>query len=228
MPSGTIVYCSREDHIPPPFAKALAQLAQRHPDAKIEQMVSNDIADARNQAVLQAEGDWLWFIDTDMLFAPTTLERLLAHQVDVVQVFCLKRHPPHEPLVYELEDGNGTTGAVLKGRMPVGPAYLKEVPSCGAGGTLYRKRVFETLPGPWFVGICGTEDTSFALRMRLAGFRLWVDLATPAYHLTPVLVSPHPVGTSWQIRYTFMNGQHLTFPTEPTRLVVPAPALTRR
>jgi hypothetical protein len=222
MPAGTIVYCSREDHIPPPFAKCLAQLAQRHPDAKIEQLVGNDIADMRNKAVLMCEGDWVWFIDTDMCFDPTSLERLLAHRVDVVQGFCLKRHPPHEPLVYELEDAS--RGAVLQGRMPKGPAYLKEVPACGAGGTLYRRQVFETIPGPWFEGICGTEDTSFALKCRLAGFRLWVDLATPYWHLTPILVSPVPVGPTWHVRYTFTNGLHLTFPMEPTRLVQPAPA----
>jgi len=215
MVSGTIAYCTREDHNEPMFGACLARLAQRHPDAKIVPMLGNDVADGRNKAVLNAEGDWIWFIDTDMMFASETLDRLLAHQVDVVQVFVLKRHPPHEPIVYSLDDRR----AVLTGAMPTGAPRLVEVPSLGAGGTLYRKRVFERIPGPWFEGVIGTEDTSFALKMRAAGFRLWVDLATPAGHQTPMVVWPHRVGDTWHVRYDAMNGHRIVIDPSQARLV---------
>lgn len=205
MTSGTIAYCSREDQIYPTFAACLARLAQRHPDAKIVQMVSNDIADARNKAVLQAEGDWIWFIDTDMLFAPNTIERLLAHGVDLVQVHCLKRHPPHEPIVWE-------DSAVDLSGAPRGRPRLIEVQSLGAGGTLYRKRVFEAIRGPWFEGILGREDTCFAEKAKAAGFQLFVDLATPVGHTTPVVVWPDYKNGEWQVRYDAMNGQSIWMP----------------
>lgn len=203
--SGTIAYCSREDHAPPMFATCLTRLAQRHPDAKILHLIGNDIADQRNKAVLQAEGDWLWFIDTDMIFAPETLERLLAHEVDLVQVLCMMRHPPHVPLLYENSEFERSLA-------PSGSPRLVEVKSLGAGGTLYRKTLFETIPAPWFEGIIGMEDTNFAQKARKAGFKLYVDLATPVGHLTPMIVWPHYQEGIWTVRYDAMNGQSVVLP----------------
>jgi hypothetical protein len=44
---------------------------------------SANISGARNQIVKQfldeSDADWLWMLDTDMTFAPETLERLLEH-----------------------------------------------------------------------------------------------------------------------------------------------------
>jgi glycosyltransferase involved in cell wall biosynthesis len=214
--AGTIVYCSREDQIYPTFSACLARLAQQHPDAKLVQMISNDIADARNKAVLQAEGDWVWFIDTDMLFAPETLTRLLSHRVDVVQVLCLKRHPPHEPILWEHDP-------VVPNRTPIGAPRLVEVQCLGAGGTLYRRTVFESITGPWFEGILGTEDTNFATKIRAAGFTMYVDLTTPVGHTTPMVVWPAYVNGSWCVRYDAMNGQTLTIPMlEQPRIVRPS------
>jgi len=213
--SGTIAYCSREDAAPPMFAACLARLTQRHPDAQILHIIGNDIADARNSAVLQAIGDWIWFIDTDMIFAPQTLERLLAHDVDLVQVLCLMRHPPHAPLLYQ-------DSATERVPVPTGSPRLVEVQSLGAGGTLYRKRVFESMVGPWFEGIIGREDTSFAQKAREKGFRLWVDLATPVGHLTPIIVWPQYQAGSWSVRYDAMNGDAVTL--QPSRLHQPTEA----
>ena len=205
---GTIAYCSREDQIYPGFAAALGRLLQRHPDAEVIQMVSNDIADARNAAVKQMSGEWLWFIDTDMLFAPTTVERLLAHQVDLVQVLCLKRHPPHEPILWERSEDEQQTA-------PSGRPRLVEVHSLGAGGTLYRRRVFDAIQYPWFEGILGKEDICFARKAKAAGFRLFVDTATPVGHTTPMVVWPEydPRTGRWCIRYDAMNGRSCLLPT---------------
>lgn len=219
-PTGTIVYCSREDHAPPQFAACLARLAQRHPDAKILHMIGNDIADSRNMAVQQCEGDWVWFIDTDMLFAPTTLQRLLATGTDIVQVLCLMRHPPHDPLLFQDSPDRRRT-------VPLGPPRLVKVQSCGAGGTLYRKTVFETVPGPWFNGIIGREDVTFAQKARAAGFDLYVDMTTPVVHLTPIGVRPvydAAVGT-WHINYVASNGDGIDVPFR-TDVVVPQHTVT--
>jgi len=206
-PSGTIVYCSREDHAPPQFAACLARLAQRHPDAELIHMIGNDIADSRNQAVMQCVGDWVWFIDTDMLFAPKTLQRLLDTGKDVIQVLCLMRHPPNEPVLYQ-------HSAVQRDPGLSGPPRVVEVQSLGAGGTLYRKRAFEAMPGPWFEGILGREDTNFAQKLRAAGIPLFVDLSTPVVHLTPMGVRPKydsKTGT-WAVEYVATNGIGITAP----------------
>ena len=217
---GTIAYCSREDAAPPLFAVCLARLCQRHPDAKVVAVVGNDIATQRNKAVLQAEGDWIWFIDTDQVFAAETLERLLAHNVPVVQTLCVMRHPPHEPLTY-------SQSATTRDDRPTGSPRLIPVQSLGAGGTLYRKMVFEQIPGPWFEGVIGQEDTTFAAKIVRAGLPLHVDLATPVGHLTPMAVWPEYRDGEWRVRYDAMNGKQVYLPAVASRIVRPELALSR-
>lgn len=207
MASGTIAYCSREDHSFPGFAVFLARLAQHHPDAEIVWAITNDIADGRNQIARDMKGDWLWFIDPDMVFAPETIERLLAHQVDAVQVLCLKRHPPHEPVLWDVTPNHVSIS-------PVGRPRLVEVQSLGAGGTLYRRRCFEAVSDPWFEGVLGLEDTNFAQKLRAAGVPLYVDLATRVGHVTPMIVWPHYVDGQWSIRYDSMNGKSVMVPAQ--------------
>lgn len=215
MTEGTIAYCSRELDGYPTFAKCLARLAQRHPDAKIDQMIGNDIAAERDAVVRHMEGGWVWFIDVDMLFAPETVGRLLAHEVDVVQALCLKRHPPHPPILWE-------DGPLRQNTAPRGFPRLVEVQSLGAGGTLYRRHVFEALKAPWFEGILGTEDTTLAAKVKAAGLRLWCDLATPVGHTTPMVVWPQFVDGRWCVRYDAMNGPSLTIQMQDERRIVHA------
>ena len=213
---GTIVYTSRDDHTPPAFAKMFAALAQRHPTADLLHVVSNDIADARNKAVLQARGAWIWFIDPDMAFAPTTIERLLAHDVDVVQPLCLMRHPPHVPILF-------LDSADVKAPAPIGLPRLVEVQSLGAGGTLYRFGVFQHIAPPWFEGVLGREDTAFAAKLKAAGIPLYCDLGTPVGHLTPIYVWPtHLGGGEWRIRYDAMTGAVCQLPFQQGPRVRPA------
>jgi hypothetical protein len=213
---GTIAYCSREREDCAQFAACLARLAQQHPTALVTHIISNDIAHARNQAVMNARGGWIWFIDTDMVFGPDTLKRLLRHNVDIVQVHVVMRHPPHETVLWEHDP-------VKKDGIAVGPPRLVEVQSLGAGGTLYRQRVFESMPGPWFEGILGREDTCFAQKARDAGFPLHVDLATPVGHIAPVAIWPkyHGDGT-WAVKYQAVNGAEIEVPGPATpRVLVP-------
>ena len=220
--SGTIAYCTREDSSYPLFGAFLAALVSQHPDCKLLPIVGNDIAASRNKAVMQSEGDWLWFIDTDMAFAPTTLQRLLAHNVDCVQVLCLKRHPPHEPILYEHE-------SEWIQKAPLGFPGLRRVRCLGAGGTLYRKTCFERVKGPWFEGPLGLEDTNFARKLVNAGVEIYCDLATPVGHTTVTIVWPeyNPNTHSWNVRYDFMNGRSVQVPFEKSLIAEPGLAMVQ-
>lgn len=203
--TGTIAYVSREDSVSPSFTTCLARLMQRHPQAFPLHGMGNDVAAARNQIVAQAQGHWLWFIDSDQVFAPDALDRLLARDVPVVQALCLMRHPPHEPVLYE-------DSALTRNTRPRGAPRLVKVQSLGAGGTLYRKEVFHAVPPPWFEGPTGKEDTTFAAKLRAAGFPLHVDLAVPIGHLTPMAIWPAFDGLQWSVSYRAMNGAQVSGP----------------
>ena len=220
MAVGTIAYCSREDHVAPVFATCLARLLQRHPDAFLLHAIGTNIADQRNQVVRELQGDWVWFIDSDMVFAADTLTALLARNVPVVQTLCVNRHPPHEPILH-------TATAARRDAAPVGTPRLVEVEAVGSGGTLYRREVFATIPAPWFEGVLGTEDMTFARKLKAAGVLLYCDLAVPVGHLTPTIVWPRYEGDgTWGIRYQAMNGLAIQLPRMTPPGLVEVPALT--
>lgn len=212
MVSGTIAYCSREEHVWPVFANALAMLVQRHPDAHLSHIIGGNIAESRNYAAREMQGDWLWFIDTDMTFPPGILEQLLAHEVPVVQTLCLCRHPPHTPILHT--EGDDHRDQFITG------TGLVTVQSLGSGGTLYRKECFTAVKDPWFEGVLGQEDVVFAAKLKDAGVPLAVDRDALIGHITPMIVWPYrfPDGR-WGHRYQAMNGLSLAINSlvDPTK-----------
>lgn len=60
---------------------------------------------ARNTALARSSGDYVLFVDDDMLPEPDALERLLKHNVPVVSALCTTRTPPiqHTVRVYDDE-----------------------------------------------------------------------------------------------------------------------------
>jgi hypothetical protein len=144
--------------------------------------IGNDPAQARNTIVRMAMGagaDYFLLVDADMVFPWDALDRLLAHNVDIVGVDYRKRKPPYE-----------TVGVYANG--VIDPSWAKgllEVEMLGLGLVLVRRRVFETLKGPWFARVWQqpatspdnpdgftTEDTWFFHHAKAAGFRAWCDM----------------------------------------------------
>lgn len=207
MISGTIAYYSREDHGLPGFTACLARLIAQHPGAHQIPVLGDDIAQARNQAIGEMRGDWIWFVDFNMLFAPDTIQRLLCASVDVCQVHSLLRHPPHPPVLY-------TENATTREAVAVGKPRLVEVQACGAEGTLYKRKCFDVVPAPWFEGPPGAEGLTFAKKLRAAGLTLHVDLSTIVGNITPVGVWPvwKPEVGEWGVRYELMTGHSVLLP----------------
>jgi hypothetical protein len=192
------------------FAVCLA-LAQRPAGCDLIWLPSTagGVAAGRNTVVrraLELHSAWVWFMDDDHTFAPTTLLRLLKRGVDMVQPLVLRRHPPYAPLLFRHfhVDSTLTDADLLRafetgnGPMVLAPFQrgLVEVGTCGTGGLLVAIEVFKALPDPWFVfGKFGSEtpageDTWFCLCARRAGFHVYVDLDTPIGHLTTAAVWP--------------------------------------
>jgi len=168
LPSGDMVHAD--------FAMALAGLCNSTPplDTPIVNVKSSIIAIARNNAVKRARqlaADYLFFLDSDMVFPRTTLHRLLIHRKDIVGATYPRRVPPYSALGSALEI-NPTCDAV-------GLTEMKHMPT---GCLLIRMAVFDALSEPHFrflsdesTGVVFGEDYVFCDRAREAGFRIWCD-----------------------------------------------------
>src|SRR5262249_22923318 len=140
-----------------------------------------DTAHARNFCAAHFKGDWLWFIDDDHTFQPDVLERLLAHQVDIVGPLCPRRRSPFTP-VPTVDD------------VPVelSKPGLGVVTATGTAGLLVRRGVFDALDAPWFQhgskqdGTHVSDDTYFCRQARAAGFDVHVDTSVQLTHLNVV------------------------------------------
>lgn len=146
-----------------------------------------DLAHARNFLAGNFAGDRLWFMDDDHSFAPDTLERLLAHDADIVGPLCLGRRSPF-PACPRID------GKPLPLREKPG---LVEVDETGGAGLLVHRRVFDALEHPWFQhgttpdGGHISDDQYFTRKAKAAGFKIFVDTSVAMPHWTVVQVAPH-------------------------------------
>jgi hypothetical protein len=184
--AGTVAICCGETARFSAHAEAMHQV--RVPPGTVVRYVAGPLISVnRNRAVDEMEGGWIWFVDDDNVPRPDTLERLLAHEVDIVQPLVMCRHDLTRPAC--LSDLDGRLGSLA-----MGPG-LKKVAAVGTGGMLVRRRVFETVPPDWFRFIqefnrVQGEDVYFCRRAREHGFDVWCDFDTPMGHIFPAVVDP--------------------------------------
>jgi hypothetical protein len=115
--------------------------------------------------------DYIFFVDSDLIFPPDALERLLAHDVPIVAATYMQRRMPEVVLGVPFEDITPfRTGLCEFLRMPIGFSLIKA-------------EVFDAIEPPWFPvtwdpvkGEHTSEDYNFCDSVRKAGYDLLVDL----------------------------------------------------
>lgn len=173
------------DQIPARFAQSLAML-QRPEGCEIIVgfQVGSLVYSSRNTLAKNAvkeEADYVLWLDSDMVFPPDFLIRMLAvlkeKKLDFLSALYFRRNPPYSPVLFDLLDVT-ETGCDFNGLEKV-PEEIFEVKGCGFGGVLMDTsviidvaakygRMFDPFPG---VG----EDLSFCWRARECGYTLYCD-----------------------------------------------------
>lgn len=155
---------------------------------------AENIAIIRNSLVAQAkENDCthLIMMDTDQVYHPNTIIKMLAHDVDVVGALVHRRYPPFAPILYRGELSKYKY--VSYEEMYSGD--LVEVDATGCGCILYTMDIFKALPSPWFekqIGKNGKpigEDIGFCSRLRSVDYKIFVDTSIQLDHLTTFRVN---------------------------------------
>lgn len=134
--------------------------------------------------VVVANGfDYVFFVDSDLILHPNTLQNLLKANKDIIaEVFWTSWEPdsPEMPNAWDIDHYGFYQGTIEKYRES---GQYK----CGGTGAciLIHRRVFEkgvnydTIPNISFWG----EDRAFCIRAAVAGFEIWLDTTVPAFHL---------------------------------------------
>jgi GT2 family glycosyltransferase len=136
---------------------------------------------AREEAAktfLQGDYDALLFVDSDMVVPPDMLTRLIDADKDIVSALAFRRTPGYEPCIFK-ECNEQDAKFYLDY-----PKGLIEIEGVGMACTLIKRKVFETVPEPWYFPhkILG-EDLSFCVRSRAEGFKIYCDTTLICGHV---------------------------------------------
>jgi GT2 family glycosyltransferase len=155
-------------------------------------------AEGRNQILrefLKTDCTHVVFIDDDMTFEGDIINKMLAHDVDVVTPIAYQRGEPHAPCIF-------LANAETKSLYPwdIVDQGLVEIDTMGAYFTLVKRHVIENVTPPWYkygdteLGFNAGEDVGadergigedvyFGLKCKLAGWKVWCDTDAVIGHI---------------------------------------------
>ena len=186
------------DTVPALFCQSLA-LLQRAGDTIVGFQVGSLVYNARNELARQAiksEADWVLWLDSDMVFEPDLLKKMLEvceeNDIDFLTGLCFRRKPPYTPTLFDrldkMEHGASYTTimSVPEGRFKVG--------GCGFAGVLMSTDVLLSVAarfgGRMFDPMEGFgEDVSFCWRARQCGYEIWCDSEIELGHVGSMIVT---------------------------------------
>lgn len=160
----------------------LVALFKARPDSRLIMKISPYVHDNREQIVadfLKTDCTHLFFVDSDMLFKPDALDKLLAHDKDIIgaQYYRRNEEKDKDPVVPTRYDMPGSSY----------PNRIFRNYAVGTGCMLIKREALEKIPRPWF-GL-GTnerwlgEDVFFCEKAIENGVEVWMDASLTVGHI---------------------------------------------
>lgn len=186
------------DTVPALFCQSLA-LLQRAGNTVVGFQVGSLVYNARNELARQAikaEADWVLWLDSDMVFEPNLLNKMLEvckeNDIDFLTGLCFRRKPPYTPCLFDRLEKVGH-GASYTAIMSVPEGRFK-VGGCGFAGVLMSTDVLLSVAakfgGRMFDPMEGFgEDVSFCWRARQCGYEIWCDSDIELGHVGSMVVT---------------------------------------
>ena len=173
------------------FAQSLAMLQKGGNETAIMFECGSLIYDARNKLAKQAikmQADYTMWLDSDMIFKPDTMVRLLAHDAPIVSGAYFRRSPPYHLVAFDKCDTETREWTDL----PL-PAETVKCGGVGFGCVLVRTDVLFEVAAKyktWFEPMNGFgEDLSFCYRARECGFDVLLDPTITCGHVGHIVVN---------------------------------------
>lgn len=170
------------DQVPAQFAQSLATLNKVDGECLVSFQIGSLIyhsRDALARKAIECDADYILWLDSDMVFAPDTLAKLLEDREsgDIISGLYFRRVHPFSPVLFDkldIENGKCDWSGFEKI-----PNEIFEIGGCGFGCVLMRTDIifeiasrFHELFSP--IGSVG-EDLSFCWRARQCGYKIVCD-----------------------------------------------------
>jgi len=147
------------------------------------------------QFAVEHDFDYVLYVDSDMIFEASDLERLLKHRVGICSGLYVKRQGAPENVAY--------TKIITRRRFPYRAPKLIEdkaksgfsdIAACGFGFMLVKVSVLKTMFKYYkslfdpFKGV--GEDVAFSIRARRIGYKTFIDRDVKLGHIGEVVCEP--------------------------------------
>lgn len=189
----TLIAVPCMDQVASQFAQSLATL-NKEGECLISFLQGSLIYDSRNKLAHQAiasGADYVLWLDSDMVFAPDTLTRLLEHLrngKDIISGVYFRRTLPYTPVIFKELTPERDTGY---DDYPDNDVFT--VAGAGFGCIAMKTEVLIKMAlceGNWFTpeGKYG-EDLSFCLRAKRCGYDIWCDSKIKCGHIGHAIIT---------------------------------------
>lgn len=190
------------DQLPAQFAHSLATLTSYGIEGvsiSVYFNLGSLVYTSRNEIAKRAlldEADLVMWFDSDMVFNPDTLQKLIAlidEGHDMVTGIYYRRTPPFTPTIFKTMDIDEPAGAAKWTEFEEIPEEPFEVAACGFGCVLMRSEIFVSVFakfGNMFspIGNVG-EDISFCWRARECGYKIFADPSISLGHVGHTIIT---------------------------------------
>ena len=177
------------------FAQSLAML-KKEGQCAVSFLIGSLVYDSRNKLAAMAldmDVDYILWLDSDMVFPPETLERMLKvldehPEVDVLSGLYFRRGAPFTPVLFSKLEIREDGLLVFEDQKTL-PDELFEVAGCGFGCVLMKVDILLDLAakengGFWFSPMANAgEDCAFCIRARRGGYRIFCDPSISLGHM---------------------------------------------
>lgn len=187
----TLIAVPCMDQVPAPFAQSLAML-QKTGECMLSMQIGSLIYTSRNnlaQMAIQMDVDYVLWLDSDMVFEPDTLIRMMdtlqKNDYDILTGLYFRRVPPYTPVLFDKLDIHRNICSWTEfHEIPEEPF---EIGGCGFGCVLMKADVFydvQAKHGNMFAPLGNNgEDIAFCWRARDCGFKIYCDPSVICGHV---------------------------------------------
>ena len=181
------------------FCQSLATL-KKVGDCAVMHQAGSLVYDSRNaiaKRAIEMKADYVMWFDSDMIFAPDTLEKLVEDAekkgCDIVSGLYFRRQGSYRPVLFKklaLKDDNNVD---WEDYLDYPKNSLFEVKGIGFGCVLIKTDVLIEMAmecKDWFTPVAHAgEDLAFCLRAQQLGRKIWCDSSVKCGHVGHTIVT---------------------------------------
>lgn len=194
----TLIAIPCMDQVPSAFCQSISTL-NRVDECMIAFQVGSLVYESRNklaQKAIEADADWVLWLDSDMVFNGDLLRRMLGtatkEKTDFVTGVYYRRVEPYTPTLFKTLDFDG--GICTWSDVDEIPDKPFEVAGCGFGAVLLHTQVLYDVvakfDGRMFHPLDGVgEDLSFCWRARQCDYKIIADPTLPLGHMGHMMIT---------------------------------------